>query len=165
MKRYIPVLLVVAAAALILALVSGGNSKAHKAAQVASPGKTAPTPANAALDLRRTPLGNVLVDAKGRSLYLFEADKRDMSNCSSACLSIWPALTSTGKPQAHGGVLATKIGAIAAAGGKTQVTYNGHPLYYYAGDQKAGDTSGQGLNQFGAEWYVLGANGDKIDNG
>jgi predicted lipoprotein with Yx(FWY)xxD motif len=153
MRRYIPVLLVVAAAAGILALVSGGNSKAHKAA------------AGAALDLRRTSLGNVLVDAHGRSLYLFEADKRDMSNCSGACLSIWPALTSSGKPQAHGGVLASKIGTIAAAGGKRQVTYNSHPLYYYAGDQKAGDTTGQGLNQFGAEWYVLGANGDKIDNG
>jgi predicted lipoprotein with Yx(FWY)xxD motif len=165
MKRYISMFLIVAAAAVVLAVTSGGNSKAHKAAQVANAGRAASVPANPALDLRRTSLGKVLVDDKGRTLYLFEADKRDMSSCSSACLSIWPALSSTGKPQAHGGVLATKIGTIAGAAGKQQVTYNGHPLYYYAGDQRPGDINGQGLNQFGAAWYVLGANGDKIDNG
>jgi predicted lipoprotein with Yx(FWY)xxD motif len=154
-KRYIPVVLIVAAAGLVFAVTSGGNSKAHKAAPVTNP----------ALDLRSTSLGKVLVDDQGRTLYLFEADKGDMSNCSSACLSIWPALSSTGKPQAHGGVLAAKIGTVAGSAGKQQVTYNGHPLYYYAGDQKPGDINGQGLNQFGAAWYVLGANGNKIDNG
>jgi predicted lipoprotein with Yx(FWY)xxD motif len=165
MKRYIPVLLIVAAAALVLAVTSGGNSKAHKAVQAENAGKTASVPANPALDLRRSSLGKVLVDEKGRTLYLFEADKGDMSNCSSACLSIWPALSSAGKPQAHGGVLAAKIGTIAGSAGKQQVTYNGHPLYYYAGDQKPGEINGQGLNQFGAAWYVLGADGNKIDNG
>jgi predicted lipoprotein with Yx(FWY)xxD motif len=160
MKRYIPLFLVVAVAALILALTSGGTGKAHKTAQAGQAG--AKVSAGAAIDLRQTKLGKVLADAKGRTLYLFEADKPNMSNCSGACLSIWPALSSHGKPQAHGGVLAAKVGTIASTG---QVTYNGHPLYYYGGDQRAGDTNGQGLNQFGAEWYVLGANGNKIDNG
>jgi len=160
MKRFIPVVLAVAVAALAVALTSGGSSKAHNTAAVP------PRPASAsALDLRTTPLGRILVDANGRTLYLFEADKPDMSNCSGACLSLWPALTSQAEPQAGAGVAAAKIGTIAATGGNRQVTYNRHPLYYYAADQKPGDTNGQGLNQFGAEWYVLAASGDKVDNG
>jgi predicted lipoprotein with Yx(FWY)xxD motif len=105
----------------------------------------------------------MLVDAHGRTLYLFEADKPNMSNCSSACLSIWPPLDASAKPQAKDGAVASKIGLIPGAGGKSQVTYAGHPLYYYAPDQKPGDTQGQGLNQFGAKWYVLATTGNKID--
>jgi predicted lipoprotein with Yx(FWY)xxD motif len=108
--------------------------------------------------------GDILVDGKGRVLYLFEADKPGKSNCSGACLSIWPAFTASGKPAAKDGAAAAKVGTI-SAGGRTQVTYNGHPLYYYVGDRKAGDTSGQGLDQFGAEWYVLNTAGNKIDHG
>ena len=58
---------------------------------------------------------------------------------------------------------AAKLATIARAGGRRQVTYDGHPLYTYAGDTKPGATSGQGLDQFGAEWYVLNAAGVKID--
>jgi predicted lipoprotein with Yx(FWY)xxD motif len=106
----------------------------------------------------------MLVDAHGRTLYLFEADKTNVSNCSSACLSLWPPLDASAKPQAKNGVLASKIGLIRGAGGKNQVAYNGHPLYYYAPDQSPGDTQGQGLNQFGAKWYVLATTGNKIDH-
>jgi predicted lipoprotein with Yx(FWY)xxD motif len=166
MKRLIPVALIVAVAVLILA-TTGGANKNHKAAQPAAPaaGGAAASAPKSAVELRSTPLGRILVDAKGRTLYLFEADKANMSNCSGACLSIWPALTSQWKPKAAGGALAAKVGTIAATGGRQQVTYAGHPLYYYAGDQKPGDTAGQGLNQFGAAWYVLAASGNKIDNG
>jgi predicted lipoprotein with Yx(FWY)xxD motif len=88
-----------------------------------------------------------------------------MSNCSSACLSIWPAYSIGAKPAAaHGGALAGKLGMTKAAFGKSIVTYNGHPLYYYAGDQQPGATTGQGLNQFGAKWYVVTPAGSKIDN-
>jgi predicted lipoprotein with Yx(FWY)xxD motif len=171
MKRLvIPIVLVVAGAALVIALTSGGTSKANKSAQTAAgpygpPAAKQPQgAASSAIDVRSTPLGKILVDAKGRTLYLFEADKPDMSNCTGACLSLWPAFTSQGKPQAHGGALAAKIGTISTAGGKQQVTYDGHPLYYYAADQKPGDTTGQGLKQFGAGWYVLSTTGKKIDN-
>ncbi|MCW3066934.1 MAG: hypothetical protein JWN32_4106 [Solirubrobacterales bacterium] len=180
MKRFIPVFVIAAIAALVIALPSGGTNKTHKTAQpgaqtgaqtgggpygggraVAAP----PTAANSAIGIRSTPLGKILVDAKGRTLYLFEADKTDISNCTGPCLSIWPALTPNGTPKADAGVLAAEIGTTSTTGGKRQVTYNHHPLYYYAGDQKAGDTTGQGLKQFGAEWYVLAATGIKIDNG
>jgi len=175
MKRLIPIVFLAALAGIVFAITSSGSSNAHKASSTtAQPSSgaygggaaTAPAPAaaNSAVGLRSTSLGKVLVDAKGRTLYLFERDKADMSSCTGACQSIWPSLTSQSKPTAMGGVSAAKLGTIAAPGGKRQVTYNGHPLYYYVGDHNAGDTTGEGLNQFGAKWYVLAANGTKIDN-
>jgi predicted lipoprotein with Yx(FWY)xxD motif len=113
--------------------------------------------------VRTTALGKILVDGNGRSLYLFEGDKPTQSNCSGACATSWPPLTSAKAPAGAAGLQAAKLGTIAAAGGTRQVTYNGHPLYLYAGDQKAGDTAGQGVDQFGAEWYVLSPSGSKID--
>jgi predicted lipoprotein with Yx(FWY)xxD motif len=156
MKRVIPLVVPAGIVALVVALTSGGgkNQNAHAQSAAAS-----------AIGVRTTPLGKVLVDAKGRTLYLFEADTPNKSNCSAACLSIWPPLTSAAKPNATGGALAAKIGTIPASGGNGVVTYNGHPLYYYVGDQKPGDAKGQGRNQFGAGWYVLAPTGNKIDNG
>jgi len=115
------------------------------------------------VDARSTPLGRILVDAEGRSLSLFEADTANNSNCSGACLSAWPPLTSDGTPAA--GTLPGKVGSLAAPGGTRQVTYDGRPLYLYAGDQKPGDTTGQGLDQFGAKWYALSSAGAKIAGG
>jgi predicted lipoprotein with Yx(FWY)xxD motif len=107
-----------------------------------------------------------LVDGRGRTLYLFEADKPDMSNCSSACVSVWPPLVATGQaPAARGGALPSKLGTTKTGTGRSIVTYDGHPLYYYAGDQKPGDTKGQDLDQFGAGWYVVTPAGNKIDEG
>ena len=67
-----------------------------------------------------------------------------------------------GRPKAGSGVNASMLGTTTRSDGKDEVTYNGHPLYYYAGDQKAGDTNGQDLNQFGAPWYVVSPAGNKI---
>jgi predicted lipoprotein with Yx(FWY)xxD motif len=167
MKRLIPVIAVLAIAAVVLIAAASGGSKKSKTAANPYGGGSAPVQsgaASSAIDVRNGPLGKMLVDAHGRTLYLFEADKPNMSNCSSACLSLWPPLDATAKPQAKGGVVASKIGLIPGAGGKSEVTYNGHPLYYYAPDQKPGDTQGQGLNQFGAKWYVLATTGNKIDH-
>jgi predicted lipoprotein with Yx(FWY)xxD motif len=168
MKRLIAILAVAAAAVLVIVLTTGGNSNAHKTAQTGAQSGSgrAAAPAgaaNSAIGIRSTSLGKILVDAKGRTLYLFEADRPNMSNCSGACLSLWPALTAQGKPKADAGVSAAKIGTIAMNGGKQQVTYNGHPLYYYAADQKPGDTAGEGLNQFGALWDVVAPTGKGID--
>lgn len=137
---------------------TGGNPYGGTAA------KQQPTAAGAAIAVRSTPLGNILVGAGGHTLYLFEADRLNVSNCRGACLSLWPPFTVGGKPQARGGALASKIGTIPAGSGKRQVTYNGHPLYYYAADQKPGDTTGEGLNQFGAVWDVVSTAGKGVDN-
>lgn len=157
---------VIAAVVVIIAATTGGGSQQPAAAAASgaySSGATTQRTATGTVALAKSTLGSILVDARGRTLYLFEADTPATSNCSGTCASIWPPLTSTASPHAGTGVTAVKLGTIARAGGERQVTYNGHPLYTYAGDTKAGATTGQGLDQFGAEWYVLNAAGDKID--
>ena len=121
--------------------------------------------AAATVTTANTGLGQILVDGRARTLYLFEADPPDKSSCDGACASVWPPLTATGAPHAGGGALAGQLGTLHRGDGSTQVTYHGHPLYLYAGDTQPRATNGQGLNQFGAEWYVLAPSGNKIDNG
>lgn len=108
-------------------------------------------------------LGTILVDTKGHTLYLFEADKSTKSTCNGACAAAWPPLLTSGKPTAGGSAKSGLLGTTKRSDGKIQVTYNGHPLYRYAGDSKPGDTNGEGLNQFGAAWYVLNVSGHKVD--
>jgi predicted lipoprotein with Yx(FWY)xxD motif len=112
-------------------------------------------------------LGTILgAGPKRLTVYLYEADKASSSSCSGPCAAVWPPVTTTGKPRAAGTALAADLGTIARADGRTQVTYKGHPLYYYAKDVQdgdAGDTYGQGLKSFGADWYVLAPTGKKVD--
>ncbi|MFE5209438.1 hypothetical protein [Streptomyces sp. NPDC056600] len=108
-------------------------------------------------------LGKILADGQGRTLYLFEADTSTKSTCDGACAGAWPPLTTQGAPKAGPGVDASKLSTTTRDDGKKQVVYNGHPLYSYKGDGAAGDTNGQGLDQFGAKWFVLDAAGKKIE--
>jgi predicted lipoprotein with Yx(FWY)xxD motif len=110
-------------------------------------------------------LGTILVDGSGRTLYLFEKDQPNQSACSGACASAWPIDNSSAAPKAGGQVNASLLGTIKRSDGTTQVTYDKHPLYYYAGDTTPGQLNGQGLNAFGAEWAVLSPSGDKIEGG
>jgi predicted lipoprotein with Yx(FWY)xxD motif len=106
--------------------------------------------------------GAYLTDAKGRALYLFVKDKSTKSTCYSACASLWPPLTTHGTPKAGAGVSASLLGTTRRSDGGTEVTYRGHPLYYFAGDSERGQTAGQGLSQFGAKWYLVARNGNAI---
>jgi predicted lipoprotein with Yx(FWY)xxD motif len=108
--------------------------------------------------------GQFLADGNGRSLYLFEADKSTTSNCSGACAAAWPPVTASAVPMAGGGVSQSLLGTTKRTDGTEQVTYNGHPLYYFAADTGSGMAKGQGSKAFGAGWYVLNAKGSKIDN-
>ncbi|WP_026411079.1 COG4315 family predicted lipoprotein [Actinomadura oligospora] len=111
-------------------------------------------------------LGKVLVDGKGRTVYLFEKDHGTTSSCSGACAAVWPPVITTGKPQAGSGAKASMLGTTSRSGGKTQVTYGGHPLYYYTPDAgMKGSAKGQGLNQFGGGWYVVSPAGKKVEQG
>ena len=168
MRRELIVAAAVAACVVGVAACGGGGSKASSGSAATGGGPysrgaaTATPAAGAAVKVSTTKLGRVLTDANGRTLYLFEKDKGAASSCSGACASIWPPLTAaTGG--AGRGVLAAKLGSIKRADGKTEVTYAGHPLYTYAGDAKPGDTRGQGLDQFGAEWHVLAPSGHEIE--
>jgi predicted lipoprotein with Yx(FWY)xxD motif len=144
---------------------SGGSGGAYGGGGSSTSKPAAPASGAAKVDLRKTDVGTVLVGPNGRTLYLFEKDKGTTSSCAGECASVWPPLLTDGKPSAGAGVSAAMLGTTKAAGGKTMVTYNGHPLYYYVSDTKPGQTAGQGLDQFGAEWYVLGANGSKLEKG
>ena len=117
----------------------------------------------AAVDVRTSALGPTLVDGGGRTLYLFEADGSGQSRCTGGCAAAWPPYLGAGAPQAGTGVTGSLLATITRGDGGAQVTYGGHPLYYYAGDARPGDDAGQGLDQFGAKWYVLGPDGAKID--
>jgi predicted lipoprotein with Yx(FWY)xxD motif len=136
----------------------GGQSSAPSATTQATTGA-------AMVSVRSTSLGDILVDAKGMTLYLFEKDTGTTSTCSGQCATFWPPLTTKGAPKAGSGADADKLSTSKRSDGTTQVTYNGHPLYYYAPDQKPGDTTGQGLNVFGATWYVLSPAGEAITSG
>jgi predicted lipoprotein with Yx(FWY)xxD motif len=120
-------------------------------------------PKGAVVALRKTTLGTVLVDARGRTLYLFEKDRGRVSACTSACLQYWPAFTSRATPRAGKGVRQSMLKLAKQSNGSLQVTYAGHPLYTFVGDKQAGQTSGEGLTNFGAGWDALAANGQKIE--
>ena len=151
---------VVAVGLVVLAVAVASGGGGGGGAYGGSPSSaTAPSSGGGgpSVKLATTKLGKVLVDARGRTLYLFEADKGTKSACGGACASVWPPLTITGHPTAGPGVTASKLGTTKRSDGATEVTYNGHPLYTYAGDSAPGQTSGQGLDDYGAEWYALAA--------
>ncbi len=105
-------------------------------------------------------LGKFLVDGKGMSLYMFTKDTADTSNCPGKCMKQWPPFLSLGHPQAGAGVDPSLIGVISLANGNQMVTYNKMPLYYWVGDTKPGDTTGQDV---GGAWYVVSPDGKPVD--
>jgi predicted lipoprotein with Yx(FWY)xxD motif len=107
-------------------------------------------------------LGNILDDTDGRTLYLFAKDSGTKSACTGACASAWPPLRASGKPTVGAGASASIVGTTPRSDGKPQVTYNGHPLYTYTGDQNPGDTNGQGLTAFGGGWFALSPAGTQV---
>jgi predicted lipoprotein with Yx(FWY)xxD motif len=108
------------------------------------------SPPRARVAVRATTLGSALVDSRGHTLYVYDLGR-------SANSTVWPPFLTSAKPLAAG-VPATKLGVLKLAGGKLQVTYAGHPLYFYAGDTKAGDVRGASV----ARWAALSASGAKL---
>ena len=132
----------------------------------ATPASSGATPAAAAVMVatKHAKLGTILaVGSKKATVYLFEADKGPSSTCTGACATVWPPVTSTANPTAAGSAIAANLGTITRADGTKQVTYKGHPLYYYAKDGDSSDAYGQGIKSFGADWYVLAPTGKKVD--
>lgn len=141
---------------------SGASAPAGSSSQSSG---SAATPAKAVtITTKHDKLGTVLAaGSEQRTVYLFEADKTSKSNCMSACASNWPPVI--GKPKAISRAQSSDLSTTTRPDGQRQVTYKGHPLYYFYKDKDAGDAYGQGLKAFGAEWYVLAPSGDKIDEG
>jgi predicted lipoprotein with Yx(FWY)xxD motif len=151
--------LLLAVPAAVAALAIGAASSS---AGPASAAPTAQASAVATVKVTHGHLGTFLVNAQGRTLYLFAADKGTKSACTGACAKAWPPLRTAGKPKASSGVKASLLGTAKRADGSTQVTYGGHPLYTFIMDTKAGQTAGQAFNAFGGLWYVVGTNGKAI---
>jgi predicted lipoprotein with Yx(FWY)xxD motif len=105
-------------------------------------------------------LGKILVDTQGRTLYLFQKDAGTNSACAGACAVAWPPLRAARTPVVGAGLTASKLGTTARTDGKPELTYNGHPLYRYAADEKPGDTNGQGATAFGGGWFALSPAGN-----
>jgi predicted lipoprotein with Yx(FWY)xxD motif len=125
-----------------------------------STGSTNPSPSPAAAGTKvavanNGKLGQILVDDKGMTLYLFVKDTGTSSTCYDQCAQFWPPLLTTGAPQAGTGANQSLLGTTTRTDGKVEVTYAGHPLYYFLKDKAPGDITGQGVNGFGDLWWVL----------
>jgi predicted lipoprotein with Yx(FWY)xxD motif len=108
-------------------------------------------------------LGVILTNGTGRAVYLFEKDTGNTSSCYGACAGAWPPVLTTGAPVAGSGVTASLLRTAKRTDGTTQVTYAGHPLYYFASDQQPGDISGEGSQAFGAGWDLIAPAGKKVE--
>ena len=162
--------LVVAACSSSSSTTSSGPAASSPAAapaatQASSPAATGQASGTATVSLAAISgiPGTALVGRDGRTLYLFQADKNGASACTGACAAAWPPDVVTGQPQAGSGVSQALLGTITRPDGTMQLTYNGHPLYYFTADTAGRTARGQGVKAFGAEWYVVGAGGGKID--
>jgi predicted lipoprotein with Yx(FWY)xxD motif len=145
----------------VVALAGCGGGSNNKPIASGPPPKTAGG-RPATVGVENSNLGKILVDAQGRTLYLFTKDSGTTSGCTGACASAWPPLRATGKPTVGNGANASMVGTTPRSDGKPQVTYNGHPVYLYQGDSSQGDTNGQGLNAFGGGWFAVSPAGQQV---
>src|SRR3954454_12869604 len=158
-----PITFLAAAAAVpLVALAAAGCGGGGGATAASLPPKTASGHAATVGAANEGSLGTILVDSRGRTLYLFGKDSGTKSACFGACATNWPPLRSSGKPTVSGGASASLVSTTSRSDGKPQVAYNGHPLYRFAGDKKPGDTAGQGLTAFGGSWFALSAAGNQV---
>ena len=119
-----------------------------------------PSPAAATIAVAtNTRLGQILVDGKGITVYLFVKDTGPSSTCYTSCAQVWPPVLTSGPPQAGTGATASLLGTTTRTDGKVEVTYAGHPLYYFVSDKQPGDATGQGVDNFGGLWWVLTPSG------
>jgi predicted lipoprotein with Yx(FWY)xxD motif len=129
---------------------------------LAATGSTAFGSTNATVALRSTSFGKVLVAKNGHTLYLFTADKSGKSVCKGQCASFWPPFVSATKPTAGAGLKASLLGRTKRADGRMQVTYAGHPLYFFSQDKKSGELEGEGIVHFGGSWWLVSARGTAV---
>ena len=172
-----------AVAVLAAACASGGSSSSSSSAPASSapassaPASSAPAssaPASSAasasgsesggtvITTATTSAGTVLTNGSGRAVYLWTKDSGGTSACTGACAGAWPPVTTTGTVTAAGGAVASDLGTITRSDGTKQVTYDGHPLYYFVGDSGPGTASGQGSDGFGAKWWLVSPSGSDV---
>ena len=142
-----------------LLVAACGSSSSGQSTKSASAKPAAAKSSGLTISTAKGSMGTYLVGSSGRALYMFAADHGGKSACSGSCAQNWPPLTSASTPKAGGAVKASDFGSITRSDGSKQVTYSGHPLYYYIGDSSSGSTSGQGSTAFGAKWWLMSPGG------
>ena len=171
MGRKITVFIVVAATLAVVLIAAGcGGSSSGSAYSVDPYGSAAMASASSApgaakVGIASSRLGRIVVDSKGRTLYAFARDKNGRSACSGTCATYWPPLLTSGKVRAGHGAKASLLGTTKRGAGKLQVTYNRHPLYTFVRDTTKGQTTGENVDAFGAEWYAVSPAGAKVEPG
>ncbi len=177
MKRP-PVLAAAAITAAALFAGCGSSSSSSSSSTAASTPASTPTQSTAALtsttaaassgvtvETKHGKLGTILAAGpKKLTVYLFEKDQGTTSACEGACAKAWPPVTTEGKPLAAGSAVSADLGTTKRSDGTEQVTYKGHPLYFFEEDKDSGDSYGQGSTAFGAGWYVMKPSGKKVDD-
>ena len=170
MRRKITVFFGIAAPLAAMLIAAGYGSSANGSAYSKSSNDSAAVAsahhATGATQVRvaSSRLGRIVVDGKGHTLYLFEKDKNRRSACYGPCATYWPPLLTHGKPVARAGPKQSLLGTTRRANGSQQVTYAGHPLYRFALDRKPGQTSGEGLQDFGGGWDAVSPAGKKVES-
>jgi len=161
----------VGVAVLAAACSSAGSSTAASSPAASSPaapasgsaaGGSASASGGTVITTASSSAGTVLTTSSGRAIYLWAKDTGDMSQCSGACAGAWPPVTATGTVTAAGSAKPSDLGTITRSDGTKQVTYDGHPLYYFAGDSGPGTASGQGSDGFGAKWWLVAPTGSDV---
>ena len=150
-----------AVAALAAGCSSSGTSSASSSSAPTTAAASGAAGAGTTLKAASSADGQILVDGSGRALYLFQADTGPTSTCNGACAVAWPPDHSTGTPVTSG-LTASMVGTTTRADKSTQITYDGHPLYYFVKDTKAGDINGQGVTAFGGAWYLVAPDGSAV---
>ncbi|MFZ1155177.1 MAG: hypothetical protein WAN93_09760, partial [Solirubrobacteraceae bacterium] len=173
-------LIAVLGASALLAAGCGSSSKSSSTTSAAATTPTTSEQSTTAAATTTTPatstativtvkhaskLGTILsAGSKKLTVYMFEGDKGASSSCSGECATVWPPVTTSGGATASGAAKSGDLGTITRSDGTTQVTYKGHPLYFFAKDKDSGDAYGEGVHGFGADWYVLAPSGSKVDD-
>jgi len=156
------------AAVVVAACSSGGTSSAAAPAAPTTGGSSSSasaSPGGTVITTAKSTAGTVLASGTGRAIYLWAKDTGTMSNCNGACASAWPPVTTTANATAAGSAKASDIGTITRSDGTKQVTYDGHPLYYFSGDSGPGTANGQGSDAFGAKWWLVAPTGSDVTAG
>lgn len=158
----VPVKLGVPVAAGLLAAACSSAAGTSAGSTPASGGTSGGSGTGTVIETHAGSGGTFLTDGSGRAVYLWVKDGMNKSTCTGACAGAWPPVMDQGKLTASGSAKAADLGTISRPGGGKQVTYDGHALYYFAGDSGAGQTSGQGSDSFGAKWWLVAPSGTQI---
>jgi len=158
----LPVKLGIPLASALLATACGSAAASSPSSAPAAGSSASASTTGTVISTQAGSAGAFLTAGSGRAVYLWAKDGMNMSACTGACAAAWPPVPATGTLTATGGAKASDLGTITRSDGTKQVTYDGHPLYYFVGDSAAGQTNGQGSDNFGAKWWLVASSGAKI---